>query len=97
MSYYAAQDVRLPQPCKPRRTPWIVSLVACFFGALIMGIVLGSASTADGSNAECGALASEYAGLVSEGIDAGLSGDEQRMLDVAARRDALGEDVKNIC
>lgn len=62
-----------------------------------MGIVLGSASTADGSHAECAALADEYAVLVSKGIDAGLSGDEEQMLDVAAQRDALSERVKNNC
>lgn len=97
MSYYAAHDVRLPQPCKPRRGRWITSLIACFVGALVMGIVLGSASTADGSNAECAALADEYASLVSDALDAGLSGDEARMLDVAERRDALGAQVKNFC
>lgn len=97
MSYYAAQDVRLPQPCKPRRGPWITSLVLGVVGALIMGIALGSASTADGSNAECAALADEYAALVSDALDAGLSGDEQRMLDVAEQRDALGAQVKNFC
>jgi hypothetical protein len=97
MGYYAAQEVPLPQPCKPRRGRWITSLIACFVGALIMGIVLGSASTADGSNAECAQLADEYAALVSEGLDAGLSGDEARMLDVAERRDTLGEQVKNFC
>lgn len=95
MSYYAAQDVRLPPPCKPRRGRWITSLVASFVGALIMGIALGSASTADTSG--CDALADEYAALVSAGIDAGLSGDEERMLDVAEQRDALKIRVKNNC
>lgn len=75
---------------------WIVPLVVGFVAG-VLGIALGSASTADGSNAECAALADQYAVLVSDGLDAGLSGDEERMLDVAARRDALGEQVKNFC
>lgn len=95
MSYHVAQDVRLP---KPKRSVWRWLAPLCFgFIGLLLGIVLGSASTADGSNAECAALADEYAALVSVGIDAGLSGDEVRMLDVAKQRDALGTQVKNYC
>lgn len=97
MHPYAAQDVRLPQPCKPRRGWWFASLIGCFVGSLVMGIVLGSVSTSDGSNAECAALADEYAALVSDGLDAGLSGDEALMLAVAEQRDALSERVKNNC
>ena len=95
MSYYAAQDVRIPQQqCKRGPGRWIIPLVVGV-AAGVLGIALGSASASDSSG--CGALADEYAALVSDGIDAGLSGDEQQMLDVAARRDALSEDVKNIC
>ena len=96
MGYYAAQEVPLPQPCKRGPARWIIPLVVGLVAGVI-GIVLGSASTADGSNAECAQLADEYAALVSEGLDAGLSGDEGQMLDVAARRDALGEQAKNFC
>ena len=96
MSYYAAQDVRLPQPCKRGPARWIIPLGVGLVAG-VLGIALGSASTADGSNAECAALADEYSVLVSDGLDAGLSGDEGQMLDVAARRDALGERVKNYC
>jgi sugar/nucleoside kinase (ribokinase family) len=96
MSYYAAQDVQLP---KPKIGKWRRTIgAACFvFAGLLLGIALGSASTADGSNAECAALANEYAALVSDALDAGLSGDEARMLDVAEQRDALGAQVKNFC
>lgn len=94
MSRHAAQDVRLPQPCKRGPARWIVPL-AVGFGALLLGTALGSASASDSSG--CEALADEYAALVSDGIDAGLSGDEAQMLDVAAQRDALGERVKNNC
>lgn len=96
MSYYAAQDVRLPQPCKRGPGRWIIPLVVGLVAG-VLGIVLGAASTADGSDAECAALTDEYAALVSDGLDAGLSGDEGQMLDVAARRDALGAQVKDFC
>ena len=96
MNRHAVQDVRLPQPCKRGPARWIIpSAVGLTAG--VLGIVLGSASTAEGSNTECAAIADEYAALVSDGLDAGLSGDEGQMLDIAARRDALGERVKNYC
>lgn len=94
MSRHAAQDVRLPKPCKHGASLWIIPL-AVGFGALLLGIVLGSVSVSDSSG--CEALADEYAALVSDGIDAGLSGDEAQMLDIAAQRDALAERVKNNC
>lgn len=88
MTYYQAQ------PCKRGHARWIVPL-SSGFGALLLGIALGSASASDSSG--CEALANEYSALVSKGIDAGLSGDEATMLDVAEQRDALGERVKNNC
>lgn len=94
MSYYAAQDVRLPQPCKRGPGRWIIPLAVGVVAGLL-GITLGAASASDSSG--CEALADEYGALVSDGLDAGLSGDEQQMLDVAAQRDALGERVKNNC
>lgn len=93
MGHHVVQDVRLPKRGPGR---WIIPL-AVGVVAGVLGIVLGSASTADGSNAECAQLADEYAALVSEGLDAGLSGDEASMLAVAEQRDALGERVKNNC
>lgn len=94
MNHYAAQDVRLPQPCKRGPARWLVPLVVGFV-ALLLGTALGSASASDSSG--CEALADEYAALVSDGLDAGLSGDETAMLAVAEQRDALGERVKNNC
>lgn len=93
MSYYQAQDVRLPKPKSGTRR-WIAPL--CFSVAGVMlGIAIGAASASDTSG--CEALADEYAVLVSKGIDAGLSGDEEQMLDIAAQRDTLSERVKNNC
>lgn len=94
MDRYAPQDIHFPPPRRRSHARWAVPL-AVGFGALLLGIILGSASASDTSG--CEALADEYAVLVSKGIDAGLSGDEQLMLDVAAQRDALGERVKNNC
>lgn len=91
---HAAHDVRLPQPCKHGSSRWIIPLAVGFVG-LLLGITLGAASASDSSG--CEALADEYAALVSDGLDAGLSGDEASMLAVAEQRDALGERVKNNC
>jgi hypothetical protein len=90
MSYYQATSVSRPRPVSRWLIPLLVGLLAG-----ILGIALGSASASDASG--CEALADEYAALVSDGLDAGLSGDEAQMLDVAQRRDALSEDVKNSC
>lgn len=94
MDRYAPQEIHFPPPRK--RSPWRWLSPLCFgFAGLLLGILLGSASASDTSG--CEALADEYAALVSDALDAGLSGDEQLMLDVAAQRDALGEQVKNNC
>lgn len=91
---YAAKDVQLPKPCKRGPARWLVPL-GVGFGALLLGTALGSASASDSSG--CEALAAEYGALVSDGLDAGLSGDEASMLAVAEQRDALSERVKNNC
>lgn len=65
-------------------------------GSLILGIVVGAASASDDSN-ECGALSEDLASLVSEGLDAGLSGDEAAMLEVADRREHLRSEINKKC
>lgn len=77
-----------------RRWGWIIASASV--GSLILGIVVGVASASDGSN-ECGALSEDLASLVSEGLDAGLSGDEAAMLEVADRREHLRSEINKKC
>lgn len=95
MSRHAAQDVRLPQPCKRGPARWIVPLVVGF-ATFLIGVTIGSAgSGSDVGN--CAELAEEYQALVSEGIDAGMSMDEAWVAQVADRRDQLAEVMEVEC
>lgn len=91
---YEAQDIRLP---KQRRgvARWLLPIVTGFAGLVFGFAVAGGGSQAPDPN--CAALADDYAALVSEGIDAGLSMDEAQMAEVVAKRDALRGTVEDSC
>lgn len=87
------QDIRLPK-AKRGHSRWITPLATGFAGLLLgFGIAGGS----DGLNEKCSAMADEYSALVSKGIDAGVSMDDDRILAVAEQRDELRSDIKNSC
>lgn len=93
---YEAHDIRLPQPCRRGPSRWLIP-IGVGLGAFVLGIVLGGSSSASVPGVNCQALSADYAALVSEGIDAGLSGDETWMLEVAGKRDALRETIEDSC
>lgn len=64
---------------------------------LLLGIAVAIGGDGGGPAKRCADLATEAIGLVTEGLDAGLSGDEGRMLDVADRRDQVERNLKNYC
>lgn len=74
---------------------WLLPLVAGLV-AFVAGVGIGSAGQ-ETPRAECAEMADEYAVLVSEGIDAGLSMDETWMAEVAAKRDSLQSAMHNTC
>lgn len=100
MTTHQYQDIRLPQS-QPKRGPlrWVFPIAAGFAGLLLgYGVAAGGDAVEAGSgSADCVELSGEYAALVSEGLDAGLSMDESRMADVAEKRDDLRERIENSC
>lgn len=91
---YAAPQQR--QAAKRSASRWLIPLTAGFAG-LLFGFGVAGGADDSGSRSQCSDMAAEYAALVSEGLDAGLSMDEAWMAEVVAKRDDLRESMQKTC